>query len=86
MTTCYIILKKEIQNLVHKSIQSSKTLETIKLGAIKIEITRTKSPKYGEYSCNVALQLAKMLDLSPLKIADEIVKNIEKIGSIKKTK
>ena len=79
-------MKKELENLVHESIQSSKILETIELGAIKIEITRTKSPKYGEYSCNVALQLAKILDLNPLKIADEIVKNIEKTGDIKKTK
>jgi arginyl-tRNA synthetase len=79
-------LKKELENLVHESIQSSKILETIELDAIKIEITRTKSPKYGEYSCNVALQLAKMLDLNPLKIADEIVKNIEKTGDIKKMK
>ena len=86
MTTCYIILKKELENLVHESIQSSKILETVELDAIKIEITRTKSPKYGEYSCNVALQLAKMLDLDPLNIADEIVKNIEKTGDIKKTK
>ncbi len=78
-------MKKTLENLVHESIQSSKILETAELGAVKIEITRTKSPKYGEYSCNVALQLAKMLALNPSKIADEIVKNIKKTGGIKKT-
>jgi arginyl-tRNA synthetase len=78
-------LKKEIENLVQESIQSSKILEKIELGAVEIEINRTKSPKYGEYSCNVALQLAKILGLSPIKIADEIIKNMEKTGEIKKT-
>jgi len=79
-------LKKELENLVHESIQSSKILKTVELGAVKIEITRTKTPKHGEYSCNVALQLAKMLALDPSKIADEIVKNIKETGDIKKTK
>jgi arginyl-tRNA synthetase len=78
-------LKKTLENLVHESIQSSKILETAELGAVKIEITRTKNPNHGEYSCNVALQLAKLLVLDPSKIADEIVKNIKKTGDIKKT-
>ncbi len=77
-------MKKELENLVHESIQSSKILETAELGAVRVEITRTKNPNHGEYSCNVALQLAKMLALNPSKIADEIVKNIKKNRGHKK--
>ena len=39
---------------------------------IEVQISRTKNPDHGDYSSNIAMVLAKKLNMSPMKIARQI--------------
>lgn len=54
------------------------------LYGLTLEVALTR-PDYvfGDFSTNIAMQLAKQLSKSPLAIADEIIKNIESLPEIK---
>ena len=40
---------------------------------LRIELARTKQAKYGDYSCNLAMQLAKSLHKSPKEVAELLI-------------
>jgi arginyl-tRNA synthetase len=42
-------------------------------GALNIEISRTRQASHGDYSCNLAMQLAKALHKSPREIAGMLI-------------
>jgi arginyl-tRNA synthetase len=42
-------------------------------GALNIEISRTRQASHGDYSCNLAMQLAKALHRSPREIAGMLI-------------
>ncbi|MDX8394148.1 MAG: arginine--tRNA ligase [Mariprofundales bacterium] len=42
--------------------------------AIKIVLTRPKQQQHGDYSCNIALQLAKQFAMPPRKVAEQVIK------------
>ena len=46
------------------------------LADTQIEISRTKNPDHGHFSCNIALQLSKKLGLNPIDLAHEIADKI----------
>lgn len=50
---------------------------------VSVELTRPDS-QFGDFTCNVALQLAKKVGKSPREIADELVKRLEQATVIKK--
>lgn len=40
---------------------------------VRIELTRTKQASHGDYSCNLAMQLAKPLHKNPREVANLLI-------------
>ena len=51
-------------------------------GDVPVELARTE-PQFGDYACNVALQLSKQLGRNPREIAQEIADKITSIPEVK---
>ena len=77
-------MKKEIQKLIRQSIEAAKLVTPDELSDIQIEISRTKNPDYGQFSCNIALRLSKKLGLNALDLAHQITGNIKNQGGLEK--
>jgi arginyl-tRNA synthetase len=77
-------LKEEIKNLVYESIKAAQLIEPNDLADIQIEISRTKNPEHGQFSCNIALNLSKKLELDAIDLAHQIAENINNQKSLKK--
>jgi len=45
----------------------------------KLNVQKTKNPIHGDYSCNIAMLLAKQLKSNPIEIAEEIIKKLKKL-------
>ncbi|MCH2477790.1 MAG: arginine--tRNA ligase, partial [Gammaproteobacteria bacterium] len=69
-------MKKEIKNLVYNSIEATKLIGPDDLADIQIEISRTKNPDHGQFSCNIALHLSKKLGLNAVDLAHQIADKI----------
>ena len=69
-------MKEEIKKLVYEAIKAAKLFDQNNLADIHIEISRTKIPDHGQFSCNIALHLSKKLDLNPVELAQKITENI----------
>lgn len=65
------MIKNEIQKIIKENLP-----ETAKISEIKIE--KPGNDIYGDYSSNIALQLAGILKKTPQEIAENIKKEIEK--------
>src|SRR5271169_6260646 len=59
----------EIQKLFSGAIKSAFPM----LETYEAEIARSKEAKFGDYQCNIAMKLAKVLHSSPKDIAKQIV-------------
>ena len=70
------ILKQEIKNLVHESIEATKLIGANELSNIQIEISRTKNPDHGQFSCNIALSLSKKLGLNAVDLLVKLLKTL----------
>ena len=77
-------MKKEIQKLICQSIEAAKLVTPDELSDIQIEISRTKNPDYGQFSCNIALRLSKKLGLNALDLAHQITDNIKNQEGLEK--
>ena len=77
-------MKQEIKNLVHESIEATKLIGANDLSNIQIEISRTKNPDHGQFSCNIALSLSKKLGLNAVDLARQIAKNINNQKGLEK--
>ncbi len=73
-------LQKELKKIVNGA---AKKLHIGKLDT-EISLERPKSPEHGDYSSNLALQLAKKLDQNPREIANLIKAQISESHIIKK--
>ena len=69
-------MKEEIKKLVYEAIKAAKLFDQNNLADIHIEISRTKTPDHGQFSCNIALHMSKKLDLNPVELAQKITENI----------
>ena len=69
-------MKEEIKKLVYEAIKAAKLFERNNLADIQIEISRTKNPAHGQFSCNIALHLSKKLELNPVELAHKITEKI----------
>ncbi|MDR1392009.1 MAG: arginine--tRNA ligase [Clostridiales bacterium] len=67
--------KKKLENLIRDSVKKSKILCNFIENKIFIEIPKGKF--HGDFACNLAMVLASELKISPRKIAEIIVSNIE---------
>ncbi|MBX3616838.1 arginine--tRNA ligase [Nitrosomonas sp.] len=70
MTSCdYPNFKTHFAELLRQAAYTIISPDT----AIRIELTRTKQASHGDYSCNLAMQLAKSLHQSPRDIANKLI-------------
>jgi len=79
-------LKNTIQKLLHDALtqlQQEEVLEDIP-AADKIEISRTRDSSHGDFSCNLAMKLAKPAGLKPRDLAESLVKKLSSDPSIDK--
>lgn len=68
------MIKDQIQKLIKKAIkelQKEKKLPKFDISEITIEYPREKA--FGDYACNVAMQIAKQAKKSPLDVAKSLV-------------
>ena len=64
--------KTHFAELFHQAASSITTLDV----AIRIELARTKQASHGDYSCNLAMQLAKSLHRNPREVAQLLIDNM----------
>lgn len=72
------MMKTHIQQLIQQavlSLQQSGTWQIDTLPAIQIERTRNK--EHGDYACNIALLLAKPLQMKPREVAEALVPHLK---------
>lgn len=66
---------EEIEKIIQKVIQENYSLAEEE----KIEIKKSQSPQFGDYTTTIAMQLAKKLNRSPYELAQEIAKKIKEL-------
>ncbi|MCK5919771.1 MAG: arginine--tRNA ligase, partial [Methylococcales bacterium] len=79
-------MKNTIQKLLHDALaqlQQEEILEDIP-ASDKIEISRTRDSSHGDFSCNLAMKLAKPAGLKPRDLAESLVKKLSSDPSIDK--
>lgn len=64
--------KTHFAELLHQAASHITTLDA----SIRIELARTKQADHGDYSCNLAMQLAKTLRKSPREVAQLLIDKI----------
>ncbi len=74
------MLKNKIERVLKDAI--NKGIENAELGELKeapdfVSIENTKSPEHGDRAVSLAMALTKVAKISPRKIAESIVKNLE---------
>jgi len=67
------LVKTEIQNIVAAAVADLLKDGNSDVELPSPEIERTRDPRHGHFSCNVAMRLAKILQKSPRDIAAEII-------------
>ena len=79
-------MKNTIQKLLHDALaqlQQEEILEDIP-ASDKIEISRTRDSSHGDFSCNLAMKLAKPAGLKPRDLAESLVNKLSSGPSIDK--
>ena len=79
-------MKNTIQKLLHDALaqlQQEEILEDIP-ASDKIEISRTRDSSHGDFSCNLAMKLAKPAGLKPRDLAESLVNKLSSDPSIDK--
>lgn len=67
-------LKNEIANLVEKTLKSlPKLSESSEIASIQTTVERTRDPRHGDFTTNIAMRLAKSVGRNPREIAQSIV-------------
>ena len=67
-------LKNEIANLVEKTLNGLPELsESSEIASIKTTVERTRDPRHGDFTTNIAMRLAKSVGRNPREIAQAIV-------------
>ncbi len=79
-------MKQKVELLLSKALETLRENGTISNNSdISVQITATKDKKHGDYACNLALMLAKPMQLPPQEIAEKIIAAIPENDDIRKT-
>ena len=65
-------MKDKLKKLLQKTIATKNILDSDSAKNFEIEISRSITPDYGDFSSNVALKLSKKVGLSPFELATSI--------------
>jgi len=71
-----------IQEIIKKLIEATLNKLELVIDASEIKLEHPTVKEHGDFSCNIAMRLASKLKKPPLKIAQEIAKNIAENPSI----
>ncbi len=74
MNTRPVVKKNELQNIIEESL---KIFEGTACPPVLIDVPADK--QHGEFSCNTALQLSRLLKKSPLSIAQQILTALQEL-------
>lgn len=78
-------MKQEIESLIHQALaQLSKTQDFTLADNLSINIERPRDPSHGDFSCNIAMILAKTLGKAPRILATDLIANIAQSPDIEK--
>jgi len=76
-------LKDKIESLLTRSLQTllaDGIIETLP----SLQVSRTRDAGFGDFSCNVAMILAKQVGMSPRDIARQIINHLDADNSVEK--
>ncbi|BDU50146.1 arginine--tRNA ligase [Haliovirga abyssi] len=73
-----MLLKEKIKNLIIEVLKNKK------IELIEFEVEKPKEEKFGDFSSNIAMKLAKILRKSPRDIANDLKEELEKKDEFKK--
>ncbi len=68
---------------IHEAVESTAKRLWPGVGLPKIEVSVPPNSKFGDYSCAIALGIAKELRAKPLEIANQLKDGLGKIGTVK---
>lgn len=68
-SSAYLSFKVHLHELFQQAAQAITPPDT----SFRIELTRTKQSSHGDYSCNLAMQLAKPLHKNPREVAQALI-------------
>lgn len=73
-------MKHAIQTSVSDAVSQLISLQTFDeaAAAVDIHVERTKDPSHGDFACNIAMQLARVLKKNPREIATQLVDELAK--------
>ena len=76
-------MKKDITELVQRSLKKLPYLSKAPLNlSVESTVERTRNSEHGDFACNIAMQISKLVNKKPREVADDIVKNIYKNNKI----
>jgi arginyl-tRNA synthetase len=81
------MIKEDLQKIIKKSLKTAAQNNKWALpAALEISLTSSFNEQYGDYSTTIALAIAKFFNLSPLVVAEILVKELKKnkIPSLRK--
>lgn len=71
-------IQSQLEKKIIEAINSSFPQNRDQLNSTQIEVVQSTQEQFGHYQCNSAMKLSKPLQQNPRKIAEEIVKHLEK--------
>jgi len=78
-------MKQHLQDLLQQAIFQLKESSLIPSDLnVDIQLEKTRDPKFGDFACNVAMQLAKQLKQKPRDIAELIIKHLPSSDKVTK--
>jgi arginyl-tRNA synthetase len=79
-------MKQLLQDLLQQAVSQLKAQAILPADLnIDIQLEKTRDPKFGDFACNLAMQLAKPLKQKPRDIAELILKHLPVSEKITKT-
>jgi arginyl-tRNA synthetase len=79
-------MKQLLQNLLQQAISNLKEQAILPTDLnVEIQLEKTRDPKFGDFACNLAMQLAKPLKQKPRDIAELILKHLPISDKVTKT-
>ncbi|HLF66843.1 MAG TPA: arginine--tRNA ligase, partial [Gammaproteobacteria bacterium] len=66
-------MKEHISQLIQTALEKLQAEHALATLPTEIQVTHTKSPEHGDFSCNVAMILAKQQQKNPRDMAQLII-------------
>lgn len=67
-------MREQLQSLLHESLKRLAAEEPLEpLGLMRAEVERTRDARHGDYTCNIAMRMAKQCGMQPRELAQRIV-------------